>query len=186
MTRGAVPAQELATTLVGCGIAQVSERHSPVLSLRPADQEATVHQDNRGTGTRADAGEVDGGDRTSALIATDRQTTIPRVLDPPGGAPGIAEVGIDVAGVEGGSRSAVELRAQFAILIELADLRGGAAGLDFDRDIEAHRHVWRHLGCTGEAEAGRGVGVVEAPEGTVAVAVVPPQGHAMHLTSDGQ
>ena len=53
---------------------------------------------------------------------SDRQAAEVLVLDPPSGTPSVAEIRVDVAGVEGGSKCAVNLGTDLAVLIELADL----------------------------------------------------------------
>ena len=53
----------------------------------------------------ADAAEIDGLHDAGALVPADRQATDVLVLDPPGHATCVAEVGVDVGLVEGAARS---------------------------------------------------------------------------------
>src|SRR5262249_34357625 len=154
-----------------------------------------VQQDEAGAGRQEDVTrEVDGTEHAGGLPATNRDATEIGVFDPPRHTARVAEVGVGVVGVggggaDGGSRGGGHARyerRQLAVLVELADLGGGAAGLDFDHDLEAHRHLRRHLGAAVEDEAARGVGVVETVVGRRVPAIVVPGNDAVHLTGDRQ
>src|SRR5262249_38492348 len=133
-------------------------------------------------------GEVDSAENASALPAADRQATEVGVLDPPRNVTSVAEIGVEVMLVEGssGGRGAGNLAADLAVLVELVDLGGGAASLDFDHDLEAHRDFRIDLRITGEDEAARGVGVVQTVVGLLAKAIIVPDNRAMHLAGDRQ
>src|SRR5262245_5602354 len=188
MPRRAVVADELNTTLVGCGIADVGPAHRVVLTGRAADEEAAVDQDEAGAGSEGDAAQVDGLNHARALITADRHAADVLVLDPPSYASRVAEVGVEVGLVEGGGgRDRVaDLAADLAVLVELVELGGGAAGLHLDHDLETHLHAGVDPGAAEEDEAARRVGVVDAVVGLGAVPVIPPQDHAIYLTGDGQ
>src|SRR5262249_24098662 len=156
MPARAVVAHELrAARVVGRRVTDVAPGCGIILPLRPADEEAAVQQDEAGAGRQEDVtGEVDRAEHTGALPAADRDAAKVVMLAPKRHTARVTEVGIDVMLIEGLSAGdATDLRTNLAVLIELANLGGGAAGFDFDHDLEAHRHLRGHLGAAVEDEA---------------------------------
>ena len=142
-------------------------------------------------------GQIDGTEHASALPTTHRHSAEVGMLDPPCRVASVAEVGVDVMGVErrnaggdgwrgAGNVDVADERRQLAILVELVDLGGRATCLDFDHDLEAHRDLRGHLGVTAEDKAGGRVGVVQAVVGLRGLAIVVPNDGAVDLSADRQ
>ena len=97
-------------------------------------------------------------------------------------------VAAGVGVVEGHRVAHRRASAALAVLVQLVGDEGGAAGAgsDIHQDLEAHRHARIDLGAAKQAEASRGIRVVEAVVGPGHVGVIPPQNRPVDLTGDGQ